>query len=79
MAKKRVTVQVCDNPTCAEQYIDDGSQDVPGFHLGKGYWVSGGGGPIPATYACSRECVVPAIDANIDRGLGRDPLSGYDT
>ncbi|QNJ55990.1 hypothetical protein SEA_RASPUTIA_100 [Microbacterium phage Rasputia] len=84
MAKQKITVEICDNPRCKKgdgqrPYSEEIFPEDPstmGYHLGKGHWVLGGGGPIPATYACSKECIVPAIEAQIDRDMGRDPLTG---
>lgn len=78
MAKQKVVVEVCDNPRCdSEPQISTKEDPALGFYLGKGFWADGaGGGPLPATYACSKECIVPAINANIDRSPGRDPLTG---
>lgn len=69
MAKRKVTMEGCDNPECPTEYEHDAQDPSPGYHLGKGYWSLGGGGPIPATYACSEECIVPAVLAQIDRDL----------
>ena len=84
MSKKKVTVEVCDNPRCKQgdgqfPYQEEFSKEEPamGFHLGKGTWTHGGGGDyVPPTYACSKECIVPAIEANISREQGMDPLTG---
>lgn len=51
----------CDNPNCLNRYEHTKDDPAPGYHLGKGFWVEGGGGPIPATYACSAVCIAPAI------------------
>lgn len=59
--KIRVTVMVCDNPDCDDSYRHTKEEPAYGFHLGKGFWSQGGGGPIPATYACSEECIGPAV------------------
>lgn len=78
MAKERQTVEVCDNPTCDSdpQVVDEQEPYAQGYHLGKGSWHLGGGGPIPKTYACSSGCIAPAVLANIERDLGRDPITG---
>ena len=78
MGKRKALMEQCDNPNCQTSYEFDKEDPNPGYHLGKGVYVlGGGGGPIPATYACSTECIVPAIDANIDRMNGRDPVTGH--
>lgn len=66
--KERVTIQTCDNPQCGEWFIDSREEPAPGYHLGSGFWCMGGGGPIPATYACSVDCIAPGIRHNIERG-----------
>lgn len=85
MAKKKITVEVCDNPRCKQgdsqfPYQEEVyPNDTPsmGYHLGKGTWTHGGGGDyVPPTYACCAECIVPAVEANIYRGQGHDPLTG---
>lgn len=69
MAKQKATIEVCDNPECGNSEIVTKDEPATGYHLGRGFWVSGGGGPIPATYACSEECILPAVRANVERGL----------
>lgn len=84
MAKRKITVEVCDNPRCKKgegefPYQEETypHESTMGYHLGKGTWVHGGGGDyVPPTYACSADCIVPAIEANIYRGMGRDPFTG---
>lgn len=67
MALEKVTMMSCDNPDC--DYREEHTKEEPasGYHLGRGYWVLGGGGPIPATYAHSLECVVPALQHMMDQ------------
>jgi hypothetical protein len=62
---RKVTMLECDNPGCSNEYEHSKDDPAPGYHLGKGYWIVGGGGPIPATYACSPECITPAVLHNI--------------
>jgi hypothetical protein len=76
MSFRKTTMIACDNPDCENEYEYDKEDPAPGYHLGKGFWVQAGGGPIPATYACCASCLAPAIDANIERALGRDPITG---
>ena len=60
--KQKATLEWCDNPDCG--YSETATAIEPetsGYHLGKGYWADGGGGPIPAFYAHRIECVVPAL------------------
>jgi hypothetical protein len=62
--RSKVVLEQCDNPSCRhEAIVDDSGEGGDGFHFGKGYWVNGGGGSIPAIYAHSRECILPAFDA----------------
>lgn len=70
MAKRKTVMEFCDNPECEyECEVDAQEPSAPGYHLGKGHWNLGGGGPIPATYACSEECITPAVLANIERDM----------
>lgn len=66
MSTQKVTMMECDNPNC--NYREEHSKEEPasGYHLGKGYWVLGGGGPIPATYAHTEGCILPAVLHMID-------------
>lgn len=66
MANVRVTMKECDNPECRERFEHTTEEPAPGYHIGKGYWVLSGGGPIPATYACSTECITPALEHMIE-------------
>lgn len=67
MGREKATVMVCDNPKCQKESITRPFDPALGFYLGKGMWHFGaGGGPIPATYACSKECILPAIEYQID-------------
>ena len=67
MTKSKETVERCDAPGC--EYLEIVTPDEPaiGYHFGKGFWVMGGGGPIPAFYAHEEDCIVPAMNAVIDR------------
>jgi hypothetical protein len=69
MARSKVTLETCDNPQCGyEQMIDTSGEPAQGYHFTKGFWVLGGGGPIPAFYACSKACIVRALDRVMDGG-----------
>jgi hypothetical protein len=70
MARERVIAESCDNPQCDyEQIIDGSGEPASGYHFGSGknftgvagIWVLAGGGPIPAFYAHTEECIVPAL------------------
>jgi hypothetical protein len=66
MTQQKVIMMVCDNPTCRSRYEHSKEEPALGYHLGKGLWADdGGGGPIPATYACSLECIGPAVEHTI--------------
>jgi len=67
MGKRKVTMMVCDNPECDnEEEIFPGGPTL-GYHLGRGAWHNvRGGGPIPPTYACSIDCISPAVAAMMD-------------
>lgn len=69
MAKSKETVERCDAPGCEYFELVTPGEPVTGYHLGKGFWVQGGGGPIPAFYAHDDACIVPAMHAVIDRAL----------
>lgn len=66
MGKRKVDMEYCDNPKC--DYAEEVSKDSPasGYHFGRGYWVLGGGGPIPPFYAHHEDCIVPAMQAVIE-------------
>lgn len=64
--KHKAVVESCDNPDCSYEEIVTKEEPARGYHLGKGFWSLGGGGPIPAVYAHSKECIVPAIEAKIE-------------
>lgn len=67
MARGKVTVERCDNPECAyKEVLGDDREPATGYHFGKGYWVFGGGGPVPAFYAHQKDCILPALEYVID-------------
>ena len=66
MSTRKATLIECDSPSCDTEYEHTKSEPAPGYHLGRGYWVFAGGGPIPATYACSADCIQAAVDHNIN-------------
>jgi hypothetical protein len=67
MGKRRVTVLECDNPDCESEPVIEDGEPILGLHINGGVWHhSGGGGPIPKTYACSEACLLPAIVARFD-------------
>lgn len=66
MAKRRETVERCDAPGCDYFEVVFTGESAMGYHFGRGFWVQGGGGPIPAFYACSEEHIVSAMQAVID-------------
>lgn len=68
--KSKATVETCDNPTCRYSEVIDnerGADGASGYHFGKGWWVMGGGGPIPAFYAHEVSCIVPAMQHVIEK------------
>lgn len=69
MAKRRETVEHCDAPGCDYWELVGPGEAAEGYHFGRGFWVSGGGGMIPRFYAHSEECVLPALRAVIERAL----------
>lgn len=68
MSIRKTTMIECDNPRCSSEYEHTKEDPAPGYHL-KGYWVLAGGGPIPATYACSQPCVGAAVEHIIAESL----------
>lgn len=62
MAKRKAVMEVCDNPDCRNEFESSKEYPAAGLHFKGGFWVSAGGGPIPSFYACSDECVVPAMN-----------------
>jgi hypothetical protein len=79
MGMRTAKILICDNAECGEEEEVDfeGVTATSGYHLGKGSWATGaGGGPIPKTYACSIECLAAAVEHNIQRALGRNPITG---
>lgn len=76
MGKRKAVIMDCDNPRCDTSGEYDKNEPLPGYHFSKGMWVNAGGGPIPPLYACSKECIAPAVEAVIDISLGYDPLTG---
>lgn len=69
MGTRRATIMECDNPSCDEEYEHTTEDPAPGYHLGKGYWVIGGGGPIPKVYAHDKDCIGPAVQHVIEESL----------
>ncbi len=67
MSKSRAMIEYCDNPTCDTHYIVFENEPSPGYRFKGGSWEVGGGGPIPAFYACSEDCIVPAMKQVIYR------------
>ena len=76
MSREKVTLESCDNPDCDyEQIIGDDGEPAAGYHFGTGknfsgpagIWVLAGGGPIPAFYAHTEKCIVPALNFVMER------------
>lgn len=68
MGKQRVTAMVCDNPDCEQMFIVDDEGIALGYYFGKGMWHGGaGGGPLPAIYVHKLDCLVPAVQAAMQR------------
>lgn len=64
--KHKATIETCDNPGCGHQEVSTKDEPASGYHLGRGYWVLGGGGPIPAVYAHELACLAPAVEHAIE-------------
>lgn len=63
MATKKVQVMQCDNPECRAEAITSKEEPAFGFYIQRGFWATGsGGGPLRNIYACSVECITPAIE-----------------
>lgn len=69
MALVKVMMMQCDNPNCGERFEHSKEDPAPGYHLGKGFYVLAGGGPIPSIFACHLECIAPAVEEKINEGL----------
>ena len=62
MSRTRQTLEECDNPSCDHaEIVFAGEEGATGYHFGKGYFILGGGGPIPAFYAHDDSCILPAL------------------
>lgn len=63
MAKETKTVLICASPECGTVHIlSDIEDDAPyGYYLSGSAHLSFGGGPIPELYACSEDCIKPAV------------------
>lgn len=60
--KRTATLEACDNPDCDVERETSKDLVALGFYFEIGSWHNtGGGGPIPRTYACSRECIAAAL------------------
>jgi len=67
MAKRTTVMLSCDNPDCDTETEYDKAELPLGFYFERGHQHHGGwGGPIPKTYACKTECIVPAIQARTE-------------
>jgi hypothetical protein len=66
MATRKAIIMECDAPGCYESFEHSKDEPAPGYHFAKGYWVLGGGGPIPGFYAHAKECIVPAMEYVIE-------------
>lgn len=76
MAKKKVTAFECDNPRCGQIVLEEDGIAF-GYHIGRVIQhAAWGGGAANRTFACSEECITPAIMSNFHREAGRDPLTG---
>jgi hypothetical protein len=70
MSKRTRTIRmdVCENPECGNETP---AEQGWGYFIGRGHFMDAGiGGPISKTYACSLDCIAPAIAASIDRMMG---------
>lgn len=68
MSKHKITVERCENPTCSNEAEVVPGEVTPGVAVGRGVYYDGFvGGPLPAIYACSVECLSPAVQAAIEK------------
>ena len=69
MGKKKITAMKCDNPECRALVApEDEFSEPQGIYLGRGhYTMEWGGGPLPALFACSTDCVGPAVEEALGR------------
>lgn len=64
MAKAVKKFMICDNPKCNSAHEDDEIAVVLGYYIQSGsVHQGGGGGPVAKVYACSEECLGPAVTA----------------
>ena len=62
MAKKKIEVQVCDNPDCCKEVHPAEPGEFYGFNGGKIIVIgSHGGDSAKEWFACSYACIGPAI------------------
>lgn len=66
MGKARVTIYICDNPDCGARNLHTPEEPALGFHLTNvQVHAQDGGFKTGKVYACSTECIVPAILAKV--------------
>lgn len=64
MAKVSRKFMDCDNPECSVSREDDEIEVATGYYVQSGsVHHGGGGGPVAKVYACSEECLGPAVTA----------------
>lgn len=70
MGARKATMLACDNPSCDFEMETTKEDPAYGYHLTGAIHMEWGGGPIPKTFACSPECIEPAIEATVKEAWG---------
>lgn len=75
--QKKITLLVCDNPSCKMEQVVEPGKPTPGLHI-SGKWVSNtprAAGTLPArsgkiddVYACNPMCLALALDTLLPTG-----------
>lgn len=72
MARRQIEILECDNPACGKGF-DVGVDIVLGIHLSGGIIHEGtGGGSFGEVFACSDECLAPAVREAYRRTIALD-------
>lgn len=72
MARRQIEILECDNPACGKSF-EMGGDPVLGIHLSGGIIHEGtGGGSFDEVFACSNECLAPAVRHSYHRTITLD-------
>lgn len=61
MASRTVKMLECDNPQCSARFPHTKEDPAPGVFIDRGWWDLSGGGSFAKAYACSWDCLEPAV------------------